>query len=214
MINDVLLRWGVTGLFVLSAAVWGFAMVTQRRAWTSAVRNGLHFVMAIAMAVMVWPWGAQSPTTGPTVFFLLATAWFVTMIIVAAQTTAQRAACGYHALMMLAMAWMYADTKHHHFPNHSGMHHPTSPATPMPGMDGAATGMAANRTNGSVHSIGSGLSASRSRRSYGHTGSLQSGGRAQLTIGMVRWVAELRRWRLPAWPSRSAPYYFSSEFSR
>ena len=144
MINDVLLRWGVTGLFVLSAAVWGFAMVTQRRAWTSAVRNGLHFVMAIAMAVMVWPWGAQSPTTGPTVFFLLATAWFVTMIIVAAQTTAQRAACGYHALMMLAMAWMYADTKHHHFPNHSGMHHPTSPATPMPGMDGAATGMAAS----------------------------------------------------------------------
>ncbi len=144
MINDVLLRWGVTGLFVLSAAVWGFAMVTQRRAWTSAVRNGLHFVMAIAMAVMVWPWGAQSPTTGPTVFFLLATAWFVTMIIVAAQTTAQRAAWGYHALMMLAMAWMYADTKHHHFPNHSGMHHPTSPATPMPGMDGAATGMAAS----------------------------------------------------------------------
>jgi Domain of unknown function (DUF5134) len=100
----------------------GFAMVTQRRAWASAVGNGLHFVMAIAMAVMVWPWGAQSPTTGPTVFFLLATAWFVTMIIVAAQTTAQRAACGYHALMMLAMAWMYADTKHHHFPNGCDRH--------------------------------------------------------------------------------------------
>ena len=64
MINDVLLRWGVTGLFVLSAAVWGFAMVTQRRAWTSAVRNGLHFVMAIAMAVMVGHGARSRPRRG------------------------------------------------------------------------------------------------------------------------------------------------------
>jgi hypothetical protein len=140
VINDLLLRWVATGLFVLSAAVWGFAVVTQHRAWTSAISNGLHFVMAIAMAVMVWPWGAHVPTTGPALFFLVATAWFVTMIVVSARTMAQRAVCGYHALMMLAMVWMYADTKHHHFPNHSGSHHPTSPDTPMPGMDVAATG--------------------------------------------------------------------------
>jgi len=140
VINDLLLRWVATGLFVLSAAVWGFAVVTQHRAWTSVISNGLHFVMAIAMAVMVWPWGAHLPTTGPALFFLVATAWFVTMIVVSARTMAQRAVCGYHALMMLAMVWMYADTKHHHFPNHSGSHHPASPDTPMPGMDVAATG--------------------------------------------------------------------------
>lgn len=194
MINDLLLRWVATGLFVLSAAVWGFAVVTHGRAWTSVISNGLHFVMAIAMAVMVWPWGAHLPTTGPALFFLLATAWFVTMIAVSARTMAQRAVCGYHALMMLAMVWMYADTKHHHFPTHSGSHHPTSPDTPMPGMDVPATGTPTSESHEWVSAFNwFGLSASRSRRSSGHTGSPESAGTAQLTIGMVRWIAELRR---------------------
>ena len=89
-----------------------------------------------SMGVMVWPWGAHLPTTGPALFFLLATAWFVTMIVVSARTMAQRAVCGYHALMMLAMVWMYADTKHHHVPDHSDMHHH---------MGMGATGMPASR---------------------------------------------------------------------
>ena len=52
MIHDLVLRWLVTGLFVLSAAECVFAIITQRRPWTSVVSNGLHFVMAVAMVVM------------------------------------------------------------------------------------------------------------------------------------------------------------------
>lgn len=49
------------------------------------------------------------PTTGPTVFFLLAALWFVVATtFVSEKTVAKRAEYGYHALMMLAMAWMYA----------------------------------------------------------------------------------------------------------
>jgi hypothetical protein len=108
MIHDLVLRWVVTGLFVLSAAECVFAIITQRRPWTSVVSNGLHFVMAVAMVVMTWPWSAQLPTTEPAVFFLLAAIWFVTMAVVAPQTTTRRVLYGYHGLMMLATAWMYA----------------------------------------------------------------------------------------------------------
>jgi Domain of unknown function (DUF5134) len=108
MIHDLVLRWVVSGLFVLSAAECGFAIITHHRRWTSVLTNGLHFVMAVAMVVMVWPWGAQLPTTGPAIFFLLAALWFVSRAVAAAQTTAHRGLYGYHGLMMLATAWMYA----------------------------------------------------------------------------------------------------------
>ena len=55
-----------------------------------------------------WPWSAQLPTTEPAVFFLVAAIWFVTIAVVGAQTTARRVLYGYHGLMMLATAWMYA----------------------------------------------------------------------------------------------------------
>ena len=108
MIHDLVLRWVVTGLFVLSAAECGFAIITHRRRWTSVLNNGLHFVMAVAMVVMAWPWSAQLPTTGPAIFFLLAALWFVSIAVAAAQTIAYRGLSGYHGLMMLATAWMYA----------------------------------------------------------------------------------------------------------
>lgn len=42
-------------------------------------------------------------------FFLLAALWFVVATtFVSEKTVAKRAEYGYHALMMLAMAWMYA----------------------------------------------------------------------------------------------------------
>lgn len=72
MIHDLMLRWVVTGLFVLTAAECGLAIIAKRRPWTLIVNHGLHFAMAVAMAVMAWPWGARVPTTGPAVFFLLA----------------------------------------------------------------------------------------------------------------------------------------------
>jgi len=136
MIDAPLLRWVVTGLFLLSAADWGFAVVTQRRLWTAIVRYGLHFVMSIAMAVMVWPWGAQLPTTGPGVFFLLASVWFVVATtFVSERTVAKRAEYGYHALMMLAMAWMYAFMNGQLLPGQSTTRHHMPTDVPMPGID-------------------------------------------------------------------------------
>ena len=61
--------------------------------------------MAIAMAVMAWPRGADLPATGPLLFFLLATAWFIALTL---GRPGHRRANVYHAVMMLAMAWMYA----------------------------------------------------------------------------------------------------------
>jgi Domain of unknown function (DUF5134) len=105
MIHDLLLRWIVTALFVLSAAEYIYAITTGRRVCTHVVTQLLHFVMAVAMAVMAWPRGATLPTTGPIAFFLLATVWFVIVMFVQA---AHRGINAYHASMMLAMAWMYA----------------------------------------------------------------------------------------------------------
>lgn len=127
MIHDLLLRWVVTGLFVLSAAECGLAIVTKRRRWSMAVSHGWHLVMAVAMGAMAWPWGAQLPTMGPAVFFLIGAVWFVTIAVAAAPTIAVLALYGYHGLMMLATAWMYAIMDPHLLS--------TRPAVSMPGMD-------------------------------------------------------------------------------
>jgi hypothetical protein len=133
MIENLLLRWAVTGLFVLSAAVYGFVIVAQRRQWTSVVSDALHFVMAIAMAVMAWTWGAQPPTTGPAVFFLLAGVWFAGMAVLSDCPVAQRAVFGYHAAMMLATAWMYTVAHRHRLPGQSNTgQEPEMPAPHMP----------------------------------------------------------------------------------
>jgi hypothetical protein len=141
MIDDLLLRLVVIGLLVLGAATYGLATVSQRRAWTSVVSYGLYLVMAIAMAVMAWPSGAQLPRAGAAMFFLLATVWFLTITIVSARTVPQRAECGYHALMMLSMAWMYAVMESHPLPGRSDTAHHMLPGDSMPGMGMSATGM-------------------------------------------------------------------------
>ncbi len=140
MIQHLVLRWVVIGLFVLSAAECGFAIMTKRRPWTLGVNHGLHFVMAVAMAIMAWPWSAQLPTTGPAVFFLLAAVWFVTMAIVAVRTTALRGLYAYHGLMMLATVWMYAIMNGHLLPVRSS----TQSDTSMQGMDMAGMNMPAS----------------------------------------------------------------------
>ncbi|MGB9308776.1 MAG: DUF5134 domain-containing protein [Mycobacterium sp.] len=128
MIENLLLRWVVTGLFVVSAALYGFLIAAQRRQWTSVVSDGLHFVMAIAMAVMAWTWGAHPPTTGPSVFFLLAGVWFVGIAVLSDYPMAQRAVSGYHAGMMVATAWMYQVAHQHRLPGQSN----TGPEPEMP----------------------------------------------------------------------------------
>jgi hypothetical protein len=105
MIQDIFLRWIVTVLLVLHAAACLFVIATGRRMWILVVGHLLHFIMSLAMVVMVWPWGRTLPTAPPMVFFLLAALWFLAVGFIG---VGQRVVNGYHALMMLAMAWMYA----------------------------------------------------------------------------------------------------------
>lgn len=141
MIQDLLLRWVVTVLFALSAAESVYAMATGRRVWTHIVGHSLHFAMAVAMVVMAWPRGAALPTSGPMIFFLLATVWFVVVTLV---QTGHRGINAYHAAMMLAMAWMYAVMGGGLLPTPAegtasggepAAHHGSSAASSMPGMD-------------------------------------------------------------------------------
>lgn len=175
MINDLLIRWLATGLFVFSGADYalsalsalpalpalpalstfsalpassafsGAPTVTQQRAWTSVVSNGLHLVMAIAMVVMLWPVGAALPTTGPAVFFLLAAGWFATLTALRAKTITALVGCSYHALMMLAMAWMYVAMSDQLLACPAA-HQTMAPGTSMPGMHMSGTDMAAGAT--------------------------------------------------------------------
>ncbi|OPX13044.1 DUF5134 domain-containing protein [Mycobacterium sp. AT1] len=136
MIPDLLLRWIVTALFLLSAAECGYAIATGRRVWTHIVSQVLHLVMALAMVVMAWPWGMTLPTTGPMLFFAVAAVWFFAFTLA---RSGHRGINAYHAAMMLAMVWMYAVMSGSLLPATSGG---TSPAGgpgghhSMPGMPG------------------------------------------------------------------------------
>ncbi len=142
MIHDIVLRWVVTGLFALTAVEFGLAVVTKPRPWTSAVNHALHFVMAVAMVVMAWPWSTQLPTTAPAVFFLLAAVSFAAMAIFAIRTTTRRELYFYHGVMMLATAWMYAIMDSHLMPAGSS----TQPDMSMPGMDMSSMKMPASNS--------------------------------------------------------------------
>ncbi|MFV8050686.1 DUF5134 domain-containing protein [Mycobacterium sp. 48b] len=107
MIADLALRWVVTVLFALSAVECTYALLGSRGRPGVAVSQLLHLAMAIAMVVMAWPRGAELPALVPMYFFLAAAVWFAAGLVRSA-TTQGRVADGYHAAMMLAMAWMYA----------------------------------------------------------------------------------------------------------
>ena len=149
MILDVTLRWIVTGLFVISAGECTYALLTGRRTPANVLSQGLHVAMALAMAVMAWPAGAALPTTGPTLFFVAATLWFVVLVFAHA---GHRAVNAYHAAMMLAMVWMYAVMSGDLLPaeaqgldgaGSAGAHHASMPGMPgmeMPASDAGAAG--------------------------------------------------------------------------
>ncbi len=105
MISDPALRWTVTLLFLFSAGVCISAIAKNRHSRENLISHSLHAIMALAMAVMAWPRGAELPTRAPMIFFLIAAVWFA---VVTLRTVGHRAANTYHALMMLAMSWMYA----------------------------------------------------------------------------------------------------------
>ena len=122
MIESLFLRWVVTILFALAAAQCLYALVALRMPWTSKVGHVLHLVMSVAMLVMAWPFSMSWPTTGPMVFFVLATVWFLVTValpmtsspdddcgcVPTSDTASGRGVAVYHAAMMAAMAWMYA----------------------------------------------------------------------------------------------------------
>ncbi len=72
MIQDLALRWIVTLLFLFSAGVGIQTIAANRHSWANVISHSLHAIMAIAMAVMAWPKGAELPKRAPMIFFVAA----------------------------------------------------------------------------------------------------------------------------------------------
>lgn len=108
MIGETPLRWAVTLLFAVSVGMYAYLAVAQRDRWAGRLTHLLHLTMSVAMILMVWRVGLDLPATGPTLFFLLAGAWFVGLAVWASSASPQRLKTCYYAVMMAAMAWMYA----------------------------------------------------------------------------------------------------------
>lgn len=149
MIDGLFLRWVVTILFALAAAQCLYALMRLNMPWKSQVGHVLHLVMSVAMLVMAWPFSIAWPTTPPMVFFLLAALWFVSSLFLpGAETIADDCGCVpptdratgrivavYHAMMMGAMAWMYAVMNGAILPGSdgNGEHHAMALAMPSDG---------------------------------------------------------------------------------
>lgn len=108
MIGDPTLRWIVTALFGVTIATSSYALVAQRRKWTSTVNHLVHVAMSAAMILMAWRAGIDLPTFAPIGFFALAGVWFACL---AGRVARDRMTNYYYAVMMAAMAWMYAAMK-------------------------------------------------------------------------------------------------------
>ncbi|HTY29608.1 MAG TPA: DUF5134 domain-containing protein, partial [Mycobacterium sp.] len=155
MIHDPALRWGLTALFGLCVVAFSLAIAHGRGRWITQVGQALHVVMAVAMAVMAWPWGPKLPTTGSMVFFLLAAAWFA-VLSVAPAGAGHRVINAYHNLMMLAMAWMYAVMNGHVLPGQCARHGSSTPRmSTTPGMGMPGPGVSGGQP-GTVHDGGPG----------------------------------------------------------
>ncbi|MFE3168209.1 DUF5134 domain-containing protein [Streptomyces sp. NPDC059224] len=103
-----------------------FAAVAGRAAWRAGaapdggapagdpalerVAHALHALMAVAMAVMTWPWGMSVPVTPQVAFFSLAAIWFLAAACFVRSSTAPLSYrllhAAPHALTMAATAWM------------------------------------------------------------------------------------------------------------
>jgi hypothetical protein len=135
MVDDLATRLVITAVFCVSIAECLYVLVAQHGSRRSTLNNLLHVTMSVAMIVMAWSAGTQLPTTAPMVFFLLAAIWFVAVAVTGASCIRQRLTSGYHAVMMTAMAWMFAaihsgplassDHSHHHDVHASDMHTPS-----------------------------------------------------------------------------------------
>lgn len=172
MIQDVTLRWVVTLLFVFSGGVYVQAIVANRHSGANVIGDFLHAIMAVAMAVMAWPRGAELPTRAPMVFFAVAAIWFA---VIAVRNSSRRWGSVYHALMMLAMAWMYAAM------GGLPLRSTTMSGMDMSGADGSPTDAGHAGHGGHAGHAGHG----------GHAGHSAAGPSASATpewVGVLNWV--------------------------
>lgn len=165
MIQDLALRWIITWLFLFSAGVCIAAIVRNRHSAANLTSHSLHAIMAIAMAVMAWPRGAELPTRAPMIFFAAAAVWFAVVMV---RTAGHSVANGYHTLMMLAMAWMYAAMGGLPLSRREG-----SMSTAMPEMAGMDSGHAGHAGHGG-HA--------------GHAAGMQAGADPASWVGTLNWL--------------------------
>jgi hypothetical protein len=144
LIGDLALRWIVVTLFGISIAAYVHILVAQHGRWTSTINHLLHLTMSAAMILMVWRVGQNLPVVGPLTFCLLAGAWFVRVAIRVSATSGERLTNGYYAVMVAAMAWMYA-SMHGSLPGYScpspGHAESASRVMNMSGMEMSTQGM-------------------------------------------------------------------------
>lgn len=145
VIGGLVLRWIVTVFFGVSIAGYVYILVAQRGRRTCTVNHVLHLVMSAAMIAMAWPVGMGLPTVGPMVFFVLAALWFVLAAGRAPSATSDRLTNGYYAVMMAAMAWMYA-VMNGGLPGQTG-HSPDHTLSGSPGMKMPGTDISAPETS-------------------------------------------------------------------
>ncbi|SFE05313.1 protein of unknown function [Actinacidiphila alni] len=146
------LRWILTVLFGILTA---FGAARARRPGPPGSGRAadrpthlLHACMALAMTVMVWPWGAHVPAAPQAVFFGLAAVWFLVPLALGPVRSRHTGAPPHppahavpHAVMMAGMAWMAAVMPTMDMPSHptaSGGPGPTHAMQGMPRMPGMA----------------------------------------------------------------------------
>lgn len=106
--SELVLRWIITVFFGASITTYVYIVVAHHRRWPRTVSHLLHLAMSAAMIVMAWDVGMNLPTMAAIIFFLLACLWFARGAGRTSMTTGERLTNGYYAVMMAAMAWMFA----------------------------------------------------------------------------------------------------------
>ena len=102
------MRWIVTVLFGASIATYLYILAAQRRRSTNTVNHLLHLAMSAAMILMAWDLRMSLPTVGTMIFLLLAILWFVGVAGRMPTASGERVTNAYYAVMVAAMAWMFA----------------------------------------------------------------------------------------------------------
>jgi hypothetical protein len=140
MVADPTVAWLLTALFAATAAAYLYGALGrgQARDVRCAVDDVLHVLMAVAMVVMLWPWGMSVPAMVYVLVFTAAALWFVSRALFPAATTPERhgspQAAWYHAAMMGSMVFMAAVMSVAMDPTDVGAQ-PAAADTAMAGMD-------------------------------------------------------------------------------